>query len=105
MAEERKARPWHWVVVGLIVVGVAVLVVLRGRPIGNGIGRPAVDVVRMLELKNDAIALMENWRFDLSAEKLSELESLVPNEPLVRRNRAIAAVLAVSPEGIDKMRD
>lgn len=109
MAEERKARPWHWVVVGLIVVGVATIVVLRGRPIGNeklGNGKNGViDPVRVLELKNDAIALMENGKFDLSAEKLSELETLIPNESLVRRNRAIASVLAVSPEGIDKSRD
>ncbi len=106
MAEERKARPWHWVVVGLIVAGVATIVVLRGRPIGNEkIGNGHVDPVHVLELKNDAIALMENGQFDLSAEKLTELESLVPNEPLVRRNRAIAAVLAVSPEGIDKTRE
>ena len=104
MAEERKARPWHWVIVGLIVVGVATFVVLRGRPIGNE-KIESVDSVRALGLKNDAIALMENWRFDLSAEKLSELETLVPNEPLVRRNRAIAAVLAISPEGIDKTRE
>lgn len=104
MAEERKARPWHWVIVGLIVAGVATFVVLRGRPIGNE-KIENVDAVRALELKNDAIALMENRRFDLSAEKLSELESLIPNEPLVRRNRAIAAVLAVSPEGIDKTRE
>jgi tetratricopeptide (TPR) repeat protein len=104
MAEERKARPWHWVLVGVIVVGVVAFVILRGRPIGdekNG----HVDPVAVLELKNDAIALMENRRFDLSAEKLTELETLVPDEPLVRRNRAIAAVLAVSPEGIDKTRE
>lgn len=105
MAEERTARPWHWVVVGLIVVGVAAFVVFRGRPIGNENDHPAIDVVRAIELKNDAIALMENWQFSLSAEKLSELESLVPNEPLVRRNRAIAAVLAISPEAIDKSRE
>jgi hypothetical protein len=104
MAEERKAHPWHWVIVGLIVAGVAAIVVLRSRPIGNE-KLEIVDVVRAVELKNDAIALMENWRFDLSAEKLSELETLVPNDPLVRRNRAIAAVLAVSPEGIDKTRE
>ncbi|MFM9961940.1 MAG: CRTAC1 family protein [Planctomycetaceae bacterium] len=105
MTEKQKARPWHWVLVGLIVVGVTAVVVLRGKPIGNEIAPPKVDVARMLELKNDAIALMENWRFDLSTEKLSELETLLPNEPLVRRNRAIAAVLAVSPEGIDKTRE
>lgn len=105
MAEERASRSWHWVVVGLIVVGVAALVILRGRPIGNGNGHSAIDVARAIELKNDAIALMENWQFGLSAEKLSELESLVPNEPLVLRNQAIAAVLAVSPEGIDKTRE
>ena len=106
MAEERKARSWHWVVVGLIVAGVTTIVVLRGRPIGNEKnGNGHVDPVQALELKNDAIALMENRRFDLSAEKLSELETLVPDEPLVRRNRAIAAVLAVSPEGIDKTRE
>ena len=109
MTVERMARPWHWLVVGLIAVGVATIVALRGRPIVNeriGIdARPLVDPLRALELKNDAIALMENWRFDLSAEKLSELESLLPDEPLVRRNRAIAAVLAISPEGIDKARD
>ncbi len=104
MTEERKSRPWHWVIVGLIVFGVVTIVVLRGRPIGNE-KIVKVDVVRAVELKNDAIALMENWRFDLSAEKLSELETLVPDEPLVRRNRAIAAVLAVSPEGIDKTRE
>ncbi len=110
MAEERKARPWHFVLVGALVIGVAAFVVLRGRPIGNGNGGPggdkkAVDPVSVLELKNDAIALMENWRFDLAVEKLSKLEVLVPNEPLVRRNRAIAAVLAVSPDGIDKTRE
>ena len=109
MAEQRKARPWHWVVVGLIVAGVAMIVVLRGRPIGNEKNgnekNGHVDPVHALELKNDAIALMENGRFDLSAEKLSELELLLPNEPLVRRNRAIAAVLAVSPGGIDKTRE
>lgn len=105
MAEERASRSWHWVVVGLIVIGVAALVILRGRPIGNGNGQPVIDVARAIELKNDAIALMENWQFGLSAEKLSELESLVPNEPLVLRNQAIAAVLAVSPEGIDKTRE
>ena len=109
MAEERKARSWHWVIVGVIVVGVAGFVLFRGRPIGNENGgepggKSAVDTVRALELKNDAIALMENWQFDLAVEKLSELEKLVPNEPLVRRNRAIAAVLAVSPDGIDKAR-
>ena len=106
MAEKRKTRPWHWVFVGLIVAGVATFVVLRSRPIGDEkFGHGQVDLVQVLALKNDAIALMENWRFDLAAEKLSELEKLVPNEPLVRRNRAIAAVLAVSPEGIDKTRD
>ncbi len=109
MTVERKARPWHWVAVGLIAAGVAAIVVFRGRPIGNekidNIPKQIVDPVRATELKNDAIALMENWQFDLSAEKLSELELLVPDEPLVRRNRAIAAVLAVSPEGIDKSRN
>ncbi|TXT36880.1 MAG: Uncharacterized protein FD138_847, partial [Planctomycetota bacterium] len=110
MSEERKARPWHWVIIGLIVVGVAGFVLFRGRPIGNDKegepgGTSAAETQRAIELKNDAIALMENWRFDLAVEKLSELETLAPNESLVRRNRAIAAVLAVSPDGIDKARD
>ena len=108
MSDERKSRMGHWVLIGFVAVAVAAFVVFRGRPIGfeNGNGpHGEVDSARSIELKNDAIALMENWQFDLATEKLSELESLLPNEPLVRRNRAIAAVLAVSPEGIDKSRD
>ncbi|GDY07294.1 hypothetical protein LBMAG52_07800 [Planctomycetia bacterium] len=108
MSEARKSRMGHWVLIGCVVAAVAAFLVFRGKPIGfeNG-NKPheVVDAARAVELKNDAIALMENWQFDLATEKLSELEKLLPNEALVRRNRAIAAVLAVSPEGIDKSRD
>ncbi len=107
MSEERRFRLGHWVLIGSIVIAVAAFVVFRGRPIGveNGNGQPKADnTARAIELKNDAIALMENWRFELAAEKLSELESLAPNESLVRRNRAIAAVLAIAPEVLDRTR-
>lgn len=109
MAEERKSRVWHWVAVATIVVCVTAFVVFKGRPIGNendGPGRnAAIDAERALALKNDAIALMENWQFDLATQKLTELETLVPDEPLTRRNLAIASVLAVSPDAIDKSRE
>ena len=49
MTEERKSRPWHWVVVGLIVVGVAGVVLLRGRPIDNGDEQLPIDVAHALE--------------------------------------------------------
>jgi hypothetical protein len=81
------------------------MVILRGRRFGNDVPMPIADPARAIALKNDAIALMENWDFELATEKLTELEKLVPDEPLVRRNRAIAAVLAISPAAIDKARD
>lgn len=83
MSEARKSRMGHWVLIGCVVAAVAAFLVFRGKPIGfeNG-NKPheVVDAARAVELKNDAIALMENWQFDLATEKLSELEKLLPNE-------------------------
>ncbi len=112
MPEPRASRRWHFVLIGLIVVATAVFVILRGRPIGNGNGfregpgkRLDGDAVKASSLLNEALALLENGKYDAAAEKFAVLDKQASDEPAARRNRAIAAVLAIAPETLDKVRN
>ncbi len=110
-----SSNGWKWgafvalamaVVIGTIS-GVRLLPKIVGPgvvPPGGTAGVPA-DPLRAMALKNEAIALMENGKYAEAVEKFGELQPLAVNELLVRRNRAIAAVLAIAPEALDKIRE
>ncbi len=113
---ERDAQPsspigWK---LGLlvIVIGIGIFAWLRlaPAPIGPGPIPPGgtadspVDPLRAIALKNEAIALMENGQYEEAVERFAELEPLAVGDLMVRKNRAIAALLAVSPEALDKVR-
>src|SRR5262245_31798434 len=101
-------RRWHIVVVVVVVAAVSLIVVLRGRQIGaegNGVAKPvAVDPVKATQLLHEGLALLENSQSEAAVERFTELEKLAAGEAAVSRNRAIAAMLAIAPEALDKVR-
>lgn len=110
-----SSNGWKWgafvALAMAVVIGIISGVRLLPRKIGPGVVPPGgtaevpTDPVRAIALKNEAIALMENSNYEEAVGKFEELLPLAADELLVRQNRAIAAVLAIAPEALDKVRN
>ncbi|MCX7420116.1 MAG: VCBS repeat-containing protein, partial [Planctomycetia bacterium] len=110
-----SSNGWKWgafvALAMAVVLGTISGVRLLPRIVGPGVVPPGkttdvpADPLRAIALKNEAIALMENGKYSEAVEKFGDLQPLAADELLVRRNRAIAAVLAIAPEALDKVRE
>ena len=110
-----SSNGWKWgafvALAMAVVLGTISGVRLLPKIIGPGVVPPGkttdvlADPLRAIALKNEAIALMENGKYEEAVGKFDELQPLASGELLVRQNRAIAAVLAIAPEALDKVRN
>ena len=110
-----SSNGWKWgafvALAMAVVIGAISVVRLLPKIVGPGVVLPGgtvdvpADPLRAIALKNEAIALMENGKYEEAVGKCDELQPLASGELLVRQNRAIAAVLAIAPEAMDKVRN
>ncbi len=105
----RTNSPHLWALLLIPIVIAAAMWLRMPKPPGprppNGEVTTPIDPVRAIELNNDALALLENGQYDAAAEKFGALHKTLHDEPSVRVNWAIASILAIAPEALDKTRD
>lgn len=107
--QKTYANRWRWIAVVFCLVGIAVAIRIANRPhVPNKIDDVPdvkIDAASAVKLLNSGVALMENGQYDAAAETFGELAKGFSDEVVVMQNHAVASVLAIAPETLDKVRN
>lgn len=110
MSNSPRSR-WPRLLVAIVILAVGLGVVWRLRRGGDDLPVPltASDPARAVELNNEALALLENAvkidEFLAAGDLFQESGKLAADESVSIPNRAIACVLALSAEDMDRLRN
>ena len=108
--DQNKVGSRAIIIGGVAVVAVIVVAVMLNKSDDNDVPNPNValsqeDARTVLDRKFRGLALMENASYAEAAGNFEQILEIMPDQPLAIRNRAIAWVLAISPDVLSKDRD